>query len=73
MLRSGAVNTFAIVNQQATIEEASGVFCGGHPEAEYRGSHAARMRIERFSRLGSWQNNLEDMARKELGCAKKTS
>jgi hypothetical protein len=27
----------------------------------------------RVSEYGSWQNNLKEIARKELGCAKKTS
>jgi hypothetical protein len=30
-------------------------------------------RNERFSGVGSWQSNREEMARKELVCAKKTS
>jgi hypothetical protein len=34
---------------------------------------AAENRIERDSGVGSWQNNWEEMARYEIGCAKKTS
>jgi hypothetical protein len=29
--------------------------------------------FELNSRVGSWQNNREEMARKEIGCAKMTS
>jgi hypothetical protein len=29
--------------------------------------------FELNSRVGSWQNNSKELARKELGCAKKTS
>jgi hypothetical protein len=31
-----------------------------------------QQRIERVFGVGSWQNNWEEIARKELGCAKKT-
>jgi hypothetical protein len=73
----------AAVNQHATIEEA--VFSVGaartlHNEdygpagtrTEFR-SWQLQQKIEGVSGFGSWQNNWEEMERKELGCAKKTS
>jgi hypothetical protein len=77
-------HTYAAMNQHATKEEA--VFLWGPPRGyimrtsrnKYSNSVAFRsfqlhQRIESISGVASWQNNCEEMARKELGCAKETS
>jgi hypothetical protein len=72
----------AAVNQHATIEAA--VFSlGATPilynedltqlELELSSGINSCIRGFRVSGAGSWQNNSEEIARKELGCAMKTS
>jgi hypothetical protein len=46
---------------------------GTNPRLYNEVQRPARIRIGRVSGVGSWQNNSDEMTRKELGCTKKTS
>jgi hypothetical protein len=58
------------VNEHEPIEEA--VFCVGSHRGYVTRTQAAGIRIETTFGVGSFSRELRILARKELGCAKKT-